>query len=603
MQAAVASTLQESAVKAILTELQAESLFWRTKHWVKDELIKPQYGSPSHVQTAIAEVLRGSDLRTEIKSFVYERLLRHRRDQQQAKLLHYPGYPLPPVPVSGSAVSSVDVVEWARWRWAYLTLARLRELSREQKQPFLRPRSAQEDDEVTTHHIVDLDQLYGLLTSEMRGRSSTSGGESEFSASCSGIRGAALQSLRWSALGVQLRTESFESLRIRYVELGPEYDHLGMPPRAGTGGTTGVNHELTERKQREAQRLLGHPFPPHLQAFARFGVPPGERRDLWTKALVRDFATGGQDLDAVVQDAARCVCEWEWLTDDALRLDVAEFCANDKCYFPFDEIVEAMVLALSRDATVPESCECGLPQIPIFAGPKLSDVGLVGVGGSGGRVGSGVASGKGGASGSHGDPKASIGSVGPSFGIAANPRENFVPPCGIVPFLGFSCYASPIAFLSDRLETAYPLFRSFYCRYLCRLHTISCAPGTLLPLCSLFESLIFKQAPQVSLHLMQLGAQAEPLRIALPWIVRGFVGFLHIDQVLWLWDRVIGFDSAEPIVMLAASIFLWRARLVLGATTAAEVQVAFSDISELHTMPLLQHFLASEDPMSQRFVV
>lgn len=49
----------------------------------------------------------------------------------------------------------------------------------------------------------------------------------------------------------------------------------------------------------------------------------------------------------------------------------------------------------------------------------------------------------------------------------------------VVPFKGFSNYACPFAFLADRLESAYPIFRAFYCRHLCRLHTISDHPGTL----------------------------------------------------------------------------------------------------------------------------
>ncbi|CAE8616062.1 unnamed protein product [Polarella glacialis] len=142
-----------------------------------------------------------------------------------------------------------------------------------------------------------------------------------------------------------------------------------------------------------------------------------------------------------------------WLTDDVLRLDVAEHCANDVSYFPFDEIVEAMVLALSRDSKVMACCECGPPQIPIVACPETNTAAVQGDGENCGQE---------------------------------QPGLLLVPPCGVVPFRGFSNYACPFAFLADRLETVYPLFRAFYCRHLCRLHTLSSEPRTLLQLCELF---------------------------------------------------------------------------------------------------------------------
>lgn len=249
----------------------------------------------------------------------------------------------------------------------------------------------------------------------------------------------------------------------------------------------------------------------------------------------------------MLHDVARGVGLWEWLTDDVLRLDVAECCANDICYFPFDEIVEAMVLALSRDSSVPGDCETGPPQEPILAAP-----------------------------------------------CSGRPAD-LVPPCGVVPFQTFSYYACPVAFLSDKLEVTYPLFRAIYCRYLSRLHTISTQPGTLLPLCALFEGLVFTVVPHVSFHLAELGAEVAPLRIAFPWIVRGFVGFLRADQVLALWDRVIGFDSTEIIAVLAAAVFVFRARLVLNAATAEDVELVFSDLTQLQATPLLQHLLFADE--------
>ena len=63
--------------------------------------------------------------------------------------------------------------------------------------------------------------------------------------------------------------------------------------------------------------------------------------------------------------------------------------------------------------------------------------------------------------------------------------------------------------------------------------------------------------------LQRLGLQ--PARLAATWIAFAFAGYLPPEQTLLLWDRVIGFDSLEPLPMLAAAIFLFHERALLQA--------------------------------------
>ena len=37
------------------------------------------------------------------------------------------------------------------------------------------------------------------------------------------------------------------------------------------------------------------------------------------------------------------------------------------------------------------------------------------------------------------------------------------------------------------------------------------------------------------------------LRIAFKWMVRAFSGYLSTDQLLLLWDRILGYDSLEIV--------------------------------------------------------
>ena len=41
----------------------------------------------------------------------------------------------------------------------------------------------------------------------------------------------------------------------------------------------------------------------------------------------------------------------------------------------------------------------------------------------------------------------------------------------------------------------------------------------------------------------------QPVRLAAPWIAFAFAGYLPPEQTLLLWDRVLGFDSLEPLVI------------------------------------------------------
>ena len=75
--------------------------------------------------------------------------------------------------------------------------------------------------------------------------------------------------------------------------------------------------------------------------------------------------------------------------------------------------------------------------------------------------------------------------------------------------------------------------------------------------CTLFcLHLMQNVEPEVCSHMGKL--QCAPLQLALPWLVSAFVGHLEVDQVLLLWDRIIGFDSLLPLPLLAVAIISCR---------------------------------------------
>jgi hypothetical protein len=84
------------------------------------------------------------------------------------------------------------------------------------------------------------------------------------------------------------------------------------------------------------------------------------------------------------------------------------------------------------------------------------------------------------------------------------------------------------------------------------------------------------------------------LKIAFPWIVRGFVGFLETKELFQLWDRIIGYDGLEIIAVFAAAIFVFREKVIVNARTAEDVELIFCDISHLKVIPLINNMLWGE---------
>ncbi|XP_051756935.1 TBC1 domain family member 19 isoform X2 [Ctenopharyngodon idella] len=134
------------------------------------------------------------------------------------------------------------------------------------------------------------------------------------------------------------------------------------------------------------------------------------------------------------------------------------------------------------------------------------------------------------------------------------------PPNGVIPFHGFSI-----------------------------LHSISSHPSGIVSLCLQFERLLQTHLPQLFYHLREIGAQ--PLRIAFKWIVRAFSGYLSTDQLLLLWDRILGYGSLELVAVLAAAVFAFRAENLMEVTSLASAEAVLADLSTLKVMPLLQIFL------------
>jgi hypothetical protein len=104
------------------------------------------------------------------------------------------------------------------------------------------------------------------------------------------------------------------------------------------------------------------------------------------------------------------------------------------------------------------------------------------------------------------------------------------------------------------------------------LHTINDRTDNILYLCIAFENLL-KQADSHLFFHLQFNIDFQPLSLAYRWILYGFVGVLSPDQVLLLWDRMIGYDTNLILSVMAAAIFSFRKSELLLAKCEKDVLV------------------------------
>uniref|UniRef100_A0A8D0B294 TBC1 domain family member 19 n=1 Tax=Salvator merianae TaxID=96440 RepID=A0A8D0B294_SALMN len=277
------------------------------------------------------------------------------------------------------------------------------------------------------------------------------------------------------------------------------------------------------------------------QQYVRQGCPNSLRAELW--ALILNVSSQPEDI-LYYEQLKSNVIQHDLLVDSLIYKDVKLTASNDDYYFVFEDYLYQVLLCFSRDTSVLQhfSYNSATP-------PKSYIRGKLGM---------------------------------EEYAV-------FYPPNGVIPFHGFSMYVAPLCFLYNEPSKLYQIFREIYVRYFFRLHSISSHPSGIVSLCLLFESLLQTHLPQLFYHLREIGAQ--PLRISFKWMVRAFSGYLATDQLLLLWDRILGYNSLEILAVLAAAVFAFRAVNLMEVTSLAAAEAVLADLSTLKVIPLLQIFL------------
>ena len=341
-----------------------------------------------------------------------------------------------------------------------------------------------------------------------------------------------------------------------------------------------------------------------LRRFARTGVPSALRPAFWARLLGVSLPLSSGDA-ASYQSLLSSVRRWRLLTDDLVRFDVADGPGDDEGYFVFEDQLHEVMAAFARDPSVRERTSLLANSAPILAKPNTNTKKRITDKQTAAATAMAAAANK-----RRSADASALAAAGSAAAAAAGPTAaaavsapaaaeldallfpDSVPPSRIVPFHRLVYLLTPLCFVYSSSAHMYFVFRALYCRWLSRLSTVSSAADSILTLAHGFESLLQRRAPALCFKLRSLGI-SSPLQCggSFSWLCSAFSGFLDVEQVLLLWDRVLAFDSLDLLAVLAAAIFTWREARIMAARTAAEVQDVMRELANIKVVPLLQHFL------------
>ncbi|XP_014256555.1 TBC1 domain family member 19 [Cimex lectularius] len=338
----------------------------------------------------------------------------------------------------------------------------------------------------------------------------------------------------WEFIHLPFKVKNLKDLMKLYSEITRGESLMGIDP---DGKATQYQNIIGERTTL-GEKVISCSHAPVTQEFLKRGAPRSLRAKLWAQVL-------GAEVTPVLRKywmgLKGLVMQYDLMVDKLIIKDVQLTASNDHQYFVFEDVLYQVMLCFSRDSAV----------IEVFNHSSASPL-------------HGVLRGK-----------------------ASNVENTVIyPPSGVIPFHGFTMYATPFCYLYDDPAELYFVFRAFYLRYWFRLHEVSSHPQGILSLCLLYERLLYKHEQQLWLHFKR--HQVQPVRLTFKWIMRAFSGHLPPEQVLYLWDMILGYDSMEILPLLAVNILSLRKDNLLSVNTMQNFESVLADLSSIHVMPIIQ---------------
>jgi hypothetical protein len=76
--------------------------------------------------------------------------------------------------------------------------------------------------------------------------------------------------------------------------------------------------------------------------------------------------------------------------------------------------------------------------------------------------------------------------------------------------------------------------------------------------------------------------------------MRAFSGHLHPQELLILWDLILGYDSLEILPLLAIVILSFRKESLMQVSSIESTEAVLADLSSIKVLPLVQLALSRD---------
>ncbi|KAF5286409.1 hypothetical protein FQR65_LT12589 [Abscondita terminalis] len=281
---------------------------------------------------------------------------------------------------------------------------------------------------------------------------------------------------------------------------------------------------------------------PAAQEYLKKGCPPSLRAKIWKLVLGSEI---NENHYSYYERLKAHVLQYDLMIDKLIVKDIHLTASNDDQYFVFEDMLHQVLLCFSRDSEILTL----LPYKPGYMQVVLK-----------GKT----------------EPETTL-----TF-----------PPSGVIPFHGFTMYAAPFCYLFENSVELYFTIRAFYLRYWFRLHKICGHYQGIVCLCLLYERLLQCYDTVLWHHFKKINI--PPIRVVFKWIMRAFSGHLPPEQLLYLWDLILAYDSLEVVPLLAVVILIFRRANLLRVTTLQNIESVLADLSSISVMSMLQMALSKE---------
>ena len=393
------------------------------------------------------------------------------------------------------------------------------------------------------------------------------------------LKGASFQESWCVTHRMKLTVPSFGDLKTLLSPFLQGRSSSFVPPCADD--LLGGNTVLERRKADMARRAMSSDQAVACRQVTKLVCPLAWRGDIWYRLLIGrkpSQESEDQDVKLLIENYHR----FELLLDGTVQRDVHEAAANDENYFVFEDTMQRAVLLFLRDTWIRNHCQTpetkSLIPEEIISYEELAPSGAQ----------------------TDTDVDCTVESeetMQTADSDTASDRIQCVfPPCGFVPMQDLSYLIGPLCFAYTKQDHLYQVFQQLFARYFCFLTSpTSSHRFSLLNLLYLFETLLSERTPYLFEHLVMVDAQAQ--QVVLPWLLTAFASALPPEQVLAVWDLVVGYDTTEVLAVIAAAIFSFRATTLASARSACDVRAMMADIRSVSVTLVLERFLLHSNDM------